>query len=120
MKLVKIFTFILLLSTVSHATTLKDTVLVSNAGGVICKAYAEEVGGDAETFSNMNVQVMIIAEKMGYSSNLQSYQAEVYKVKKVLQDKLLKQHGSKLNVYNDWCIKLYNGYQRGLSQAYQQ
>lgn len=118
MKFIKIFIVVIFLSAVAQAASMKDTILISNAGGAICKVYAEEVGGDVESFSNMNVQVMMIAEKMGYTSNLQSYLSDVSKAKRILQNQLLKMHGSKLNVYNNWCIKFYNGYQKGLAKAY--
>lgn len=118
MKIIQIVIILISLNFIAQASSLKDTIIVSTAGGAICKIYAEEVGGDVEAFSNMNAGVMQIAEKMGYTNNMQSYISEVNKAKKVLQHLLLQKHGSKLNIYNDWCIKFYNGYQKGLAKAY--
>jgi len=114
MKLILIFIIIFLNLSV-QAASLKETIFLSSAGATICKVYAEEVGGDVQAFSNMNVQITMIAEKMGYVDNLQSYLSEVFKIKKFLQNQLFKKHGSKLNVYNNWCTLLYDGYQKGLA-----
>jgi len=111
----------ILLIITSHTTqsaTMEQTVKLSAAGGVLCKIYAEEVGGDVQAFSEMNTVTMQISEKMGYTANFQTYLSEVNKIKAVLNDQLLQKHGSKLNIYNDWCIRFYNGFQNGVAKAY--
>ncbi|MDT8338472.1 MAG: hypothetical protein RQ763_04660 [Sulfurimonas sp.] len=117
MKAIKILIVVSFLNLSLQAASMKETALISSAGGAICKVYAEEIGGDAEAFSEMNILVLQIAEKMGYTSDFQSYQADVATLRNILQKKLLQMHGSKLNVYNNWCIKLYNGFQDGLVKA---
>lgn len=118
MKLIKVCIVVISLSLTIQAASVKETILISAAAGAICKIYAEEVGGNVEAFSNLNIQVMKIAEKMGYTNNFQSYLSEVSDMKRVLQNQLLKTHSSKLKVYNNWCIGLYDGYQKGLAKAY--
>lgn len=118
MRFVKILIIAMFISTMAQGASMKETILINNAGGGICKVCAEEVGGDVEAFSNMNAQIMKLAEKMGYTSNLQSYLSDVYKAQGILGKQLEKNYGSKLNIYNKWCIKFYNGYQNGLAKAY--
>jgi hypothetical protein len=118
MKFIYILIVVIFLASTSHAATLKETVLITSAGGAICKIYAEEVGGDVEAFSDMNALIIKIAEKIGYLNDFQSYTADVSKAKSLLQNQLLQMHGSKLNVYNNWCIKFYNSTQNGLVKAY--
>lgn len=118
MKFIQTFIFVVVfLNSIIHAASMRETVLISAAGGAICKIYAEKVGGDVEAFSNLNATIIQIAEKMGYTNNLQTYISDVNEIKNILQDQLLKTHGSQLSVYNDWCIKFYNGYQKGVDQA---
>lgn len=118
MKFIQILTIAMYLNSVAQAASMRDTILISTAGGAMCKIYAEEVGGDVKAFSEMNTVVLKLAEKMGYLDDFQTYQAEVRQVKNILQDQLLQKHGSKLNIYNDWCIKFYNGFQNGIAKAY--
>ena len=42
----------------------------------------------------------------------------VSKLIEVLHVELMKNCGSKLNVYNDWCTRVYTGYQNGIANAY--
>lgn len=114
-----IFIFTIFLNTMLHATNLRETIFIFAAGGALCKIYAEEVGGDEEAFSNMNVVVFKIAEKMGYANNLQSYTTEVSEWKDALKIELLKKHDSKLNIYNNWCVKLHDSFVKGIAKAYQ-
>lgn len=102
----------------AHSTTMEQTVKMSTAMGSICKTYAEEVGGDVNAFAEMNLMSMQIAEKSGYTNDLQSYLSEVNFLKNALQDQLLKEYGTKINVYNKWCPRVYNGFKKGLANAY--
>lgn len=117
MNLVKIFIISILLNSMLQAASMKDTVLLGAAGSDICKVYAYDVGGNEELFIELNVLVMKIAEKMGYTDDLESYISDVSSFKVLLQQQLVKQYGSKLNVYNNWCIQFYNGFQNGLAKA---
>ncbi len=120
MKFIKFFLYItLFLNSSIQAASVKETILISTAGGAMCKMYAEKVGGDVEAFSNLNIQSMKVAESMGYTNNLESFISEVNEIKRLLQEQLLKIHGSELNVYNNWCIRFYNGYQKGVQKANQ-
>lgn len=110
--------FFILISPTAQSATMEQTVKLSAAGGALCKIYAEELGGDVQAFSEMNIMTMQIAEKMGYTTNLQSYLSEVNKIKTVLKNQLLEKHGSKINIYNDWCVRFYNGFQNGIAEAY--
>lgn len=118
MRFIKIIILAILLSSMLNAASIKETIVVATVGGAICKNYAEEVDGDVEAFSDMNVAVMKLADKMGYIKDLNAYLSGVNKIKGVFEKQLLKKHGSKLNVYNDWCIKFYNSYQDGLAKTY--
>ena len=113
-----VLVLLILTSCTAQSATMENTVKLATAGGALCKIYAEEVGGDVQAFIEMNTLTMQIAEKMGYTDNFQSYASEVNKIKTLLSDELLKQHDSKLSVYNDWCIRFYDGFQNGLAKAY--
>lgn len=118
MKAIKIVIVVLFLNLSLQAASMKETLLLGSAGGMICKVYAEEVGGDVEAFSEMNIMSLQIAEKMGYTNDFQAYLADVSTLKSILQKQLLKTHGTKLNIYNNWCIRFYNGVQNGIKKAY--
>jgi hypothetical protein len=113
-----LFFVLIFLSHSVWAATLEQTIKISAASGGLCIIYAEEVGGDVQAFSELNVAVMQIAEKMGYTNNLQSYLSDVHKVKKFMHDGLMKKYGSKLNIYNDWCIRVLSGFQNGLARSH--
>ena len=117
MKSLKVLIIVMCLSLSMDASSLKNTILVSAAGGAICKNYAEEVGGNVKAFSEMNVVVMKVAEKMDYTNNFQDYISKVDKIKTMLQNQLFNKYNSKLDIYNNWCIKFYKGYQKGINKA---
>lgn len=118
LKVILIASFILV-SQAAQSASLEQSVKISIAGGTMCKIYAEEVGGNVEAFLDMNLMAMQFAEKMGYTKNLQSFNSEVGMFKTALQEPLLQEHGSKVNVYNDWCIRFYKGFQKGIAKTYQ-
>lgn len=118
MKVIRILIVVSILNLTIYAASMKETVLINSAGGAICKVYAEEVGGDVEAFSEMNIIILKLADKMGYTNDFLLYQENVANVKGILQKQLLKIHGSKLNVYNNWCIRFYHGFQNGIEKAY--
>src|SRR3989339_1951673 len=118
MKFIQICALIVLLSSLLQADSMKDSMLVGAAGGLMCKVYAEEIGADVKAFSDMNAQLLQVADKLGYLNNLQSYLSEVDKLKHILKNQLLQKHNSNLNIYNNWCIPFYNGMQKGLAEAY--
>lgn len=118
MKFIKISIALMFVNTILQAQSMEDTLVFGNATGAICKVYAEEVGGNSQAFADMNVNTMTLAKKFGYLNDIDSYLLKVSTVKDFLQKELLKQHGSHLNVYNNWCIRAYNGYVKGAAKAY--
>ena len=46
---------------------------------------------------------------MGHTKNLNSYLTEVRLIKEAFDSKLIEEHKTKLNVYNNWCIKFHDG-----------
>ncbi len=113
------FLILISLNFILQASSLKGTIIFGTVSSAVCKTYAEEVGGNVEIFSNMNVEVLKLAEKMGYTDNFQSYVFEINELRKKLQPLLLEKYGSKINIYNSWCMKIYKGYQRGKVQPVQ-
>lgn len=117
LKLTLIMAFILASHTTKSAT-IEQSIKISLASGLLCKIYAEEVGGDVQAFSEMNILALQFSEEMGYTTNLQSFTSEVDKIKILLKKELQQRYSSKLNVYNDWCIRTYEGFQKGVAKAY--
>ncbi|MEH6628765.1 MAG: hypothetical protein V7739_20175 [Motiliproteus sp.] len=105
-------------SNYSYSANLEQTIKTSAAGGSMCKVFAEQVGGDEQAFIEMNIIVMQLAEKMGYTKDLPSFVSEVNYIRDVLKHELIKRHGSMLNVYNDWCIRFYKGVKNGIASGY--
>ncbi len=116
--MIKIFLLIFLAVAINaQEMTMRQNVLFTVAASGICKNYALKVGGNAEAFSELAVFTIKIADKMGYTKNFQSFVKEVDFVKTVLQKLLSQKYNSKLDVYNDWCIRLYKGFQKGYRRS---
>lgn len=98
------------------ALSLEQTIKMSAAVGSLCQAYAVAVDGDVEAFSEMNVLVLQISEKMGYTNNMRSYILEVNEIRNVLSNKLREEYGSELSIYNNYCVKFYNNFQSSLAK----
>jgi len=92
----------------TNAGNIESTIKVALAAGGLCKIYAEEIGGDVNAFSEMNINIMLVADKMGYTKNLNSYLTEVRLIKEAFDSKLIEEHKTKLNIYNNWCIKFHD------------
>jgi hypothetical protein len=92
--------------------------MVSAAGSLMCKIYAEEVGADQQPFIDMSAHVIQVAEKLGYTDDFQSFTQDVHEIKATFEKLFAKQNKSKLDIYNDWCIRFYNGYLNGIAKAY--
>lgn len=97
------------ISFTTNAEKLEPTIKVALAAGALCKIYAQEIGGDVNAFSEMNKNILLIADKMGHTKNLNSYLTEVRLIKEAFDSKLIEEHKTKLNVYNNWCIKFHDG-----------
>lgn len=110
-------TIVALLNSALCGASLKETIIGSSVAGAICTTYAEEVGGDVEAFSEMNAFTLKIAEKLGYANDIHDYLANIHRLKKTIEKRLLKIHHTKVNVYNNYCIKVYNGFQKGLAKS---
>lgn len=119
MEVIRILVIVSFLNLSIYASSLHDLVITSFAGSQICKAYAVKVGGDAKIFSEMNMNILKIADKMEYTKDMQSFESDVVVVKNILQKQLSLKYGSKLNIYNDFCVKFYNGYVNGIAKANQ-
>lgn len=117
MNNIKILTIALMLNITSYGATLKETIVVGIAGGSICKTYAEQVNGDVDAFTNVNVMAIKVAEKMGYTDNLVTFNNEVKQTKNLLEKELKNKYRSKKDAYNDWCVRFYNGFQKGFNSA---
>lgn len=104
-------------STSALSADMEKTVKLGNAGLSLCLNYAEEVGGDVEAFKELNMAIAEIAEKMHYTDDLPRYLNEIHAIKKLLHEKIMKEHGTKLDGYNNWCIKFYTGIQNGLAKT---
>ena len=107
------------LSTVAQSASMEDTVKLSIAGGGVCKVYAEEIGGDVDAFGELNLMALQVAEKLGYTNNFQEFAKETEVLTKLLKEMLMDKYDSKLDAYNDWCIRFYDGFINGLSRAYE-
>lgn len=110
-KTTKFFTFIVfaMASHMANSATVEQTVKISLAGGALCMSYAEEVGGDVKIFQDLNAMVLLMADKLGYTKDLNIYLEEVRYLRDELGDQLLEVHKTKLRVYNNWCVRFYNG-----------
>ncbi len=116
--LIALFLGFIFLSHSAWSSSLEQTIKISAASGGLCIIYADEIGGDVQAFSDLNVLTMQIAEKMGYTNNLQSYLLDIHKVQKIMHANLMEKYGSKLNVYNEWCIRFYDGVKNGMGRLY--
>lgn len=103
----------------NRTISVKDTVKFALAGGALCKKYAEEVGGDVEAFSELNVLVVLTATELGYMEDFPALVRELRPIGSMLDVMLKKEHGSALKAYNDWCMRFYNSYQNGIKKAYE-
>ena len=108
-----------LFSTVAQSASMEDTIKLSIAGGGVCKVYAEEVGGDVEAFSELNIFALKAAEEMGYTDDFQGFTQEMKVMSSMLKTMLMDKYGSKVDAYNDWCIRFYNGFLNGIGRAYE-
>jgi hypothetical protein len=108
-----ILTFILVFfPTISQSANLEEYTKVSNVAAMVCKNYAEDLNVDAEKFSKMYIIILRFSEKMGYVNDAKAYMSEIDYLKSILQDELLKEYGSKMNIYNKWCSRVYSGFQK--------
>jgi hypothetical protein len=118
-KLFAVLSLVVFLASHSaKAANLEETIMISAAGSVMCKIYAEEVGAAEQPFIDMSTHVIQVAENLGYANNFQSFIRDVHEIKAVLKDQLTRTHKSKLDIYNDWCTRFYNGYLNGIARAY--
>jgi len=113
-QLVKVFLPILLtISMHAKGMTMEQNTEFAIASAGACKNYALEVGGDTEAFSNMFMVGLKVAEKLGYTNDTQSFLAKIDYIKKAIEKHLAKKYNSKVDAYNDWCIRFYKGFQKG-------
>ncbi|MDO8343228.1 MAG: hypothetical protein Q7T48_08535 [Cellvibrio sp.] len=108
---------VIFFSNAALSADLEKTVKLGTAGLSLCLNYAEEVGGDVEAFKELNMTITEIAEKMHYTDDLPRYLDEIHTIKKFLHENIMKEHGTKLDGYNNWCIKFYTGIQNGLAKT---
>lgn len=65
-------------SNYSHSANIEQTIKASAASGLICKSFAAQIGSEEQVFIEMNIIVMQVAEKMGYTQDLPSFISEVH------------------------------------------
>ena len=102
----------------AKAADLEQTIMISAAGSLMCKIYAEQVGADEQPFIDMSTHVIQVAEKLGYTNDFQSFTRDVQDLKATFEELFSKQNKSKLDIYNDWCTRFYKGYLNGIARAY--
>lgn len=92
------------------AATMEEQVKGAHAVGALCKVYAEEIGRDSSHFSELNIQTIQIAEKLGYTNDFEKYKNEVSNLQELLDQKLKKQYRSVQEIYVDWCRRFYEAF----------
>jgi len=92
------------------AATMEEQVKGAQAVGALCKAYAEEIGRDSSHFSELNMQTIKIAEKLGYTDDFENYKTEVSALQEVLDKRLRDQYRTVQEIYGDWCRRFYEAF----------
>jgi hypothetical protein len=103
----------------AFSASMEETIKFSLTGGSVCKVYAEEAGGDVEAFTELNLYIMQVAEKLGYTDDFQAFVSEIRLSNTILKTMLMEKYDTKADAYNDWCIRLYDGFQSGIAKAYE-